>query len=126
MPDDEHGTPPKRTKARDDRRVVGVAAIAVDLDEPFHQVSHVVEREGAARMAGDERFLPGGEGGEHLFPRCVELDLELFALALRRDVVAHAGQRLDATLELQDRFFESVLVHPSEIVDREDVCQARG
>ena len=77
-------------------------------------------------MAGDERLLPRGERGEHFGPQRVQLDLELLAFALRRDVVTHPGERLDAALELKDRFFESVLVHPSEIVEAADACQARG
>ena len=97
-----------------------------NLDEPLDEVPDIVERERATRMAGDERLLPGGEGGEDPRSRRLQLDLDLFPLALRRDVVAHAGQRLDAALELDDRVLEGVLVHHSEIVDRQDACQARG
>jgi hypothetical protein len=55
-----------------------------------------------------------------------QFGVELMAFALRRDVVAHARQRLDAALELCDRLFESVFVHRSEIVEAAAACQARG
>ena len=80
-------------------------------------------------MAGDEGLLPRRERGEHRARSAPSSASSCSRLRCVATVVAHAGERLDAALELQDRFFEGVLVHlhAPEIVEAARIArQARG
>ena len=95
-------------EAADDRRVVGVAAVAVQLAEVAEQAVDVVERVRPLRMARDLRDLPRRE-------LAVDLLGELLALLLQpadlvgdvdRRVLVDVAQLVDLRLQLGDRLLE--------------------
>ena len=70
-------------EAGDDRGVVAVGAVAVELDPVRHHAAHVVERVGAIEMARHLRALPGVEIAEDLGRRLAQLLAQPFELAPR-------------------------------------------
>jgi hypothetical protein len=86
----------------DDRRVVAVGAVAVDLDPVLHQPLDVVQRVGALGVARHQRLLPPREipvdvGGLLAQRRLEALEIALVALGESLellDLPAQLGQRL--------------------------------
>jgi hypothetical protein len=82
--DDHDGLAVEARPAADDRRVVAVGAVAVELDEVGEGEAEIVERERPARRARD---LDALQGREVLVDVAAELgELGLQRLDLRRDV----------------------------------------
>ncbi len=95
-------------EAADDRRVVGVAPVAVQLAELAEQSVDVVERIGPLRVARDHRDLPRGEPAVDVLGELVALSLQ--SIDLVRDVdggiLVDVAQLVDLRLELGDRLLE--------------------
>ena len=94
--------------AGDDRRVLAIEAIAVQLDEVGEGELQVVDRERAPGVARHLHALQRGQVAVDLRPQLAELPLE------RRDLLDHAElpvageplQLVDLLLELDDRLLE--------------------
>ncbi len=94
--------------AADDRRVVAVEPVAVELDEVGEDGAEVVEGVGAAGMAGDHHALDRRQVAVDLLAQRVELALQ--ALELSVDVDLPFGpdplELVDLPLQLQQRLLE--------------------
>ena len=106
MPDDRDGDTPEDREPGDDRRIVGVLPVAMELDEVGHERLDVVERIGAPGMPRDERLLPRREARVDLSRDAVQLLAELLDLAAVARVVGKCRELLDAPAQPDDRFFE--------------------
>ncbi len=89
--DDQRRSVAEPPEAADDRGIVRVAPVTVDLVEILDQMGHVIQGVGTFGMARHERFLPRAEGGEYAGAHRLELLPQLLALALRARVVADPG-----------------------------------
>src|SRR5437660_461677 len=75
--DDDDPLPVEACEAADDRGVVAVEPVAVELDEVLEEEPDEVTRVGALGVAGELRSLPGRQTGVGLPARPQELVLEL-------------------------------------------------
>src|SRR5256886_14173887 len=104
--DDDDPLPLEPRQATDDRRVVPVEPVAVELDEVLEEERDEVGRVGALGVAGELRPLPGGQARVGLLALPVEPLLEL------RDLLAAAGrvvlglERRDPVLQLEQGLLE--------------------
>src|SRR2546428_234074 len=104
--DDDDPLPLEPRQATDDRRVVPVEPVAVELDEVLEEEPDEVARVGALGVAGELRPLPGGQARVGLLALPVEPLLEL------RDLLAAAGrvvlglERRDPVLQLEQGLLE--------------------
>ena len=103
-------SPWQKAEPADDRLVVAVLAVALQLDELVDQAVDIVYEMRTLGMACDFRFLPGREVGVGVAAQVFHLDLQ------RGDVVVHAAlvagvvrqglQFAELGLELRDGPFE--------------------
>jgi len=108
VPDHHHRLAVEARRPADDRRVVGVLAIAVQFVEVGEDRVHVVERVGPLRMARDHCHLPRRELGVGVLQQRVALllqPLHLFGDVDRRIFLCEA-QRLDFLFEVGHRLLE--------------------
>ncbi len=108
MADDHHRLAVEPRPAADDRRVVHVEAVAVQLDEVGEDGAEVVERVRPAGVAGDHDPLQGREVAVDVRPQRLELALEALELAVDVDLPFGADplQLLDLPLQLEQRLLE--------------------
>ena len=93
----------------DDRRVLGELAVAGERREIVEEALGIVDEMRPVGMAGDLRFLPGGQPLIDVGERLGGLRLELGDLLADRHRVALGAERaqlLDLALEVVDRLFE--------------------
>ena len=106
MADDDDALALETREAADDRRVVSVESVAVELDEVLEEEPDEVAGVGTLGVAGELRPLPGRQACVGLLALPVEPLLEL------RDLLADAGrvvlglERRDSVLQLEQRFLE--------------------
>ena len=95
-------------EAADDRRVVGVRAVAVQLAELAEHAVDVVERVRPLRMARDLRDLPRRELGVDVARELLALLREARDLVgdVDRGVLVDVAQLVDLLLQLGDRLLE--------------------
>ena len=86
VPDHHHRVAAQTRPAADDRGIVEVEAVAVQLDEVGEDGAEIVEGVGTAGMAGDHDALDRREISVDLGPERIELALETLQLALDVDL----------------------------------------
>ena len=106
--DDNAGLAVEAREATDDRLVVGVAAVAVQLFEIGEDQLGIIERVRTLRMARDLGNLPRAELGVEILGQRLALALEPLDLVgdVDRGIVLHETQLVDFFLEFGDRRFE--------------------
>ena len=107
MADDGHGRALVEGEAGHDRRVVGEAAVAVDLQEILGQGLDIVQGIGPLRVAGDLDDLGRGQIGLDLGPFRLDLAAEGGDF-LGRAGLAGQQDRVDLLLEIEDRLLERI------------------
>ena len=108
MADDHYRTAADLREPADDRLVVGVKAVAVQLVEIGHDVIDVVERIGTQGMARNLADLPGRQVGINLFCQAQaflpqRLD---FLVDIEFVVAADKAQFADLVFKFSDRLFK--------------------
>ncbi len=124
LTDHHHRLALEAAQPSNDRLVVAVLAVALQLDELVDQAVDVVHEVRAFGMAGHFRLLPGREVGVGVAAEVLDLDLQ------RGDVVVHAAlvagvvrqglQLAELGLQLRDGPFEI------QVVAGDDSHQSRG
>ena len=108
MADDHYRTAADLRESADDRLVVGVKAVAVQLVEIGHDVIDVVERIGTQGMARDLADLPGRQVGVDLFGQAQTLLPQRldFLVDIEFVVAADKAQFADLVFKFSDRLFK--------------------
>src|SRR5262249_50740903 len=106
--DDDDGLALEPREAADERVIVRVHAVAVELVEIREAALDVVERVRTLRVARELRDLPSAETREDAPRERLALVLEPFDLFadVQLRVFANELERVDSRLELRDRLFE--------------------
>ena len=107
VPDDDDGLAVEAGEARDDRRVVAEAAIAVELDPVLEDAIDVVERVGPVLVPRELHLLPRREAREELARELRRLVFEALQLGLERAVGArHFAELAEPRHEVDDGLLE--------------------
>jgi hypothetical protein len=83
-----------------DGRIVGVAAVPVELHEILEQERDEVERVGPRRVSGDKGLLPGGERSVDVVRDADELLLELGNVPVVLAIAAGLFEVVDLAADL--------------------------
>ena len=100
MTDDRDRRALVRGEPGDDRRVVGVLAITVNLDEIGKQEPDVVERVGTLRMTGHQSALPRRQPSVHFLSECLQPPFKSLDFVGAIVAARYAGEFLDFLLQL--------------------------
>src|SRR5262249_48931964 len=106
MPDHDDAPPLEPGQAADDRGVVAVYAVAVELDEVVEQELEEVARVRPLGVAGELCALPGRQARVGLLPKSREPILELCGLLARLLCGLLSLEARDAVLDLDERLLE--------------------
>ena len=108
MADDDDGLVVEARQPADERMIVGVHAIAVQLLEIGEALVDVVERVGPLRVASELGDLPRGQVREDAARQRLALVAKARDLLadVELGVLADELERIDARLELGDRLFK--------------------
>jgi len=108
MADDDDRLALQARQPADDRHVIGIHAIAVQLVKVAEDRADVVERVGTLRVTGELGDLPRGQVGEDRFGECAALGPQPRNLLLDVDlgVGGDVAELLDLGLKFGDRLLK--------------------